>query len=534
MAVATRTDAETLLNKVSTFVPSRFQQAIFDAIERGESHIQVQAVAGSGKTTTLVQALNRLPIDILRSTLVCAFNKEIANELGSRVPNGVTVKTIHSVGLTTIMRVMKQTNPSWSPQMINGSKYRNMIRWWSEQRGGVPEEVSTAIHDLIHYARVTLTNPRDGEALRELLADYDVECPANYVNDICDLWVPMFLEWGAFGRERQDGEKASTPTWGPEEVIDFDDMLWLPQVRNWQPKRFKRVMVDECQDLSKAQLELVLKCLEDDALLIAVGDPKQAIYGFTGADVRSYQNIQERTQAEQLPLSVCYRCPRAVVEAAKELVPDIECGPDAAMGVVETIKDESFEGMVELNNMVLCRVNAPLISTAFALLAQGKRARVRGRDIGAQMVKLIDNIAKRPGFRFSEFSLNVNEWMTAEINSLDRKKGDAALKEESLRDRAESICALYSAAVSRGATSIADLRAEVQALFTDDESGYIILSSIHRAKGLEADRVFILKPQHLPHPMAKSERQIEQEWNLKYVAITRAKRELYFVLDRPR
>jgi DNA helicase-2/ATP-dependent DNA helicase PcrA len=536
--VALHDAPETLVNKSGKFIPSRYQQAIFDAIERGENHIQVQAVAGSGKTTTLVQALNRLPLHLLRSTLVCAFNKEIANELGTRVPQGVVVKTIHSVGLATIMQAMKQANCAWSPDKINGNKYRNMVRsWWEEKSGGaMQDEVFTAIIDLIHFARVTLADYKDSEALSALLDEHEIDCPATYREFICREWVPMFLEWGAFGRSREEGGRVIDPfrpTWGPEEVIDFDDMLWLPHVRKWQPKRFDRVMVDECQDLSRAQLELVLRCLKDGGLVIAVGDPKQAIYGFTGADVRSYQNIAERTRAEQLPLSVCYRCPRTVVEAAKALVPDIECGPDATVGVVETIKAESFEELVQPGDMVLCRVNAPLISKAFELLAAGKRARVRGRDIGAQMIKLIDTIAKRPGFSFASFQESVEAWRVAEIASLDSRK-DNTMRIESIQDRADSICALYGAALARGARSVPDLRAEVQALFVDDGQGYIILSSIHRAKGLEADRVFILKPNLLPHPMAKGERQIEQEWNLRYVAITRAKRELYFVEDRPR
>jgi DNA helicase-2/ATP-dependent DNA helicase PcrA len=528
---------ETLLSQTSQFIPSRYQQDIFDAIERGENNIQVQAVAGSGKTTTLVQALNRLPLDIIRSTLVCAFNKEIANELGSRVPKGVTVKTIHAVGLSAVIAAMKQVNSAWSPDRIDGNKYRNMVRaWWEEKSpASMPEELFTPVIQLIHYARVTLTDFTDPEALSALLDEYEVECPDSYRAMICAEWVPQFLNWGAYGRPREENGRVVDPfraTWSPEEMIDYDDMLWLPHVHLWQPKRYKRVMVDECQDLSKAQLELVLKCLTDDGLLIAVGDPMQAIYGFTGADIRSYEQIAARTGALQLPLSVCYRCPRAVIELAQTLVPEIECGPDPSIGVVETIKAESFDALVQPGDMVLCRVNAPLIAAAFQLLAEGKRARVRGRDIGAQMIKLIDTIAKRKDFTFATFHESVEAWRKAEVASLDKRKNNE-MRLQSIEDRADSICALYASAVTRGARTVPDLRAEVQALFVDDGAGYIILSSIHKAKGLEANRVFILKPNLMPHPMAKGA-QIVQETNLKYVAITRAKRELYFVEDRPR
>lgn len=536
MAVATRTTSESLLNKPNKFVPSKFQQDIFDAIEVGDRNIQVQAVAGSGKTTTLVQALNRWPVELLRDTLFCAFNKEIATELGLRVPQGVAAKTIHSIGLGAIMAAMKATCPGWSPDKINGNKYRMMIRaYWEEKSDAeMPAEVFSALFDLVHFARVTLADYKVPEALEALIDEYEIEVPVNYRSYILE-WVPMFLEWGAFGRSREDGGKFDPfrPTWGPEEMIDFDDMIWLPQVREWNPKRFARVMVDECQDLSRAQLALVTKSLKPGGIFIFVGDPNQAIYGFTGADARSYQNIQIRTDAIQLPLSVCYRCPRAVIDLAKQIVPQIESGPDASVGVVETIQSDSFTALAQPNDMVLCRVNAPLIATAFQLLAEGKRARVRGRDIGAQMVKLIDTIAKRSGFTFGSFPDAVEGWRKGELASLNPKK-DNEMRIASINDRADSIGALYGAAVSRGARSVADLRAEVQALFVDDGQGYIILSSIHRAKGLEANRVFVLKPNLLPHPMAKGDRQLEQEQNLRYVAVTRAKRELYFVADRPR
>ena len=65
----------------------------------------------------------------------------------------------------------------------------------------------------------------------------------------------------------------------------------------------------------------------------------------------------------------------------------------------------------------------------------------------------------------------------------------------------------------------------------DGETDGVLLSSIHKAKGLEADRVFLIEPEGapVPHPMAKQDWEIEQEWNLRYVAITRAKKELIYV-----
>lgn len=525
-----------LLTKPGQFMPSRYQQAIFDALEAGDKDLQVQAVAGSGKSTTIEQALKRLPANRISSALVCAFNNEIAKELGRRVPQTVTVKTIHSIGLSTIINAMKAEGASWSPSdKINGNKYRLMLNaYWQEKAGYNPEpELASAILSLVHFCRVTLTEFTAAVALDALIDEYEIETPAAYRQMIVNEIVPTLLRWGSQGRSKADEDgivrDLSRPTWSPREMIDFDDMLWLPHVMNWAPKRFGLVLVDECQDLSSAQLELVLNSRAEGGQMLFVGDPRQAIYNFTGADVRSYAKIAERTGAQQLPLSVCYRCPRAVIAKAQGIVPEIEAGPDAAMGVVESIHQESFIGLVEPNDMVLCRVNAPLISTAFQLLADGKRARVKGRDIGAQMLKLLDNIGKRPGFQFARFYDHLADWQHGEMVALDPRK-DNEMKIASINDRAESLRTLYGASVSRGARSMQDLRAEIQALFVDDGAGFITLSSIHRAKGLEANRVFILHPELMPHPMSKGERQIEQETNLMYVAYTRAKRELYTVI----
>ena len=76
--------------------------------------------------------------------------------------------------------------------------------------------------------------------------------------------------------------------------------------------------------------------------------------------------------------------------------------------------------------------------------------------------------------------------------------------------------------------SVKELRKLIEGIFSDDING-IILSTIHKAKGLENDRVFFLCPELIPSRFATMDWQFEQEQNLKYVAITRAKKELIYV-----
>jgi superfamily I DNA/RNA helicase len=99
------------------------------------------------------------------------------------------------------------------------------------------------------------------------------------------------------------------------------------------------------------------------------------------------------------------------------------------------------------------------------------------------------------------------------------KMGPAA----TLNDQVETIVAL-----AEGADTIADINKRIATIFADNVTG-VTLSSVHRAKGTEADSVYIIRPDLMPHPMAKTAWQREQEMNLKYVAITRAKRLLTIV-----
>jgi DNA helicase-2/ATP-dependent DNA helicase PcrA len=513
------------------FVPSEYQQAIFDALEENVSDLQVNAVAGSGKTTTLIQALNRIPYETLNSTLLCAFNKEIQRALEQRAPQGVAVKTLHAIGFATVcFHMQKATGRKFNPS-VDDRKYRKLIEsyWIGQDYRGDRDPAGDdemEMFKLIHFVRVTLTNPNDQAAILEMAAEREVELskPERQVAAVAPIL--------AAGQDMTGSAVKGFAFERDVNSIDFDDMVWLPFVLDASPRKFRLVMVDEAQDLNAAQLDLVLKCRADGGRMVFVGDPHQAIYAFCGADADAWKKIHLKTGARQLPLSVCYRCPKAVIDLAQTIIPQIEARPGAAHGVVETIKSDSFRAMVTNRDMILCRLNAPLISTCFKLIAEGKPAKVRGRDIGAQLVKLIDQVEKLEGFAFQYFLAYTDKFREMQERVLQQRK-DAEAQLLSLGDRIESIQAVYLNVATNGGRTVGDLRAKIESLFSDHENGHILLSSIHKAKGLEAERVFLLRPDKLPHPMAKSDAAREQESNLRYVAYTRAMAELYIVTPDP-
>jgi hypothetical protein len=123
--------------------------------------------------------------------------------------------------------------------------------------------------------------------------------------------------------------------------------------------------------------------------MIFVGDPCQAIYGFTGADSDAMDQLRAATNAITLPLTVTYRCPKAIVAEANKLVPDIVAHEDAPQGIVRSIEyDGMFGENLSKDDVVLCRNTAPLVQLAYTFLAKGIACRVEGRAIGEGLAKL--------------------------------------------------------------------------------------------------------------------------------------------------
>lgn len=470
------------------FTPSKYQQAIFEFIESDNGHLVVNAVAGSGKTTTIVQSLG---LTKGKDVLFCAFNKHIQMELSSRVHAGnVQIQTIHSVGFATIRKSVGHKVKVDSRKLYNISKEYIPNEEW---------HLRSPACELASMAKRTLADYTDRQALEDLADFYGINL--NGDADKILAVVPKMLKASA---ERLH-------------VIDFDDMLWLPIIHNMNFDQHDIVFVDEAQDLSPAQLEIVVKSVKSDGRIIAVGDRHQAIYGFTGAGINSIDDIVTRLEADELPLSMCYRCGQEIVKLAQSIVPEIEAFENNESGVVYDINYIKFYQEVADNDLVVCRTNAPLIKVCYTLIRAGKKATIRGRDIGKGLINLIDKLEPTD---ITDLIEKVTDYERQQVQRLEAAGKDVT----SIMDKCETMIALTD-----GVETLSDLRFRIEQIFDDNEKKGVILSSIHRSKGDEADRVFILHRELLPHPMAKNAWQLRQEANLEYVAYTRAKKELVFV-----
>ncbi|MBE9191427.1 ATP-dependent helicase [Gloeocapsopsis crepidinum LEGE 06123] len=513
------------------FEPSHYQTAIFNWIQSGRGNAVVQAVAGSGKTTTLVQAASLLRSE---NAVFLAFNKHVATELQKRLGKTMAAKTIHSIGYNCLRshlgklevqedkyRDLVKPFADEIGRNLQHEHYRQMEQWRREkaQKPKLPEppeppdasRVAKQLQTLAHFVRVTLTLVTDRAAVEQTCQHFDC------LEDVftLDLLHQPLIEL------LRDGKREAENHF----TVDYDDMLWLPNEWNLSPRKCEWIFVDESQDLSPAQLELVLKLRGRGGRILFVGDEKQAIYGFAGASSDSIKQIIKRTKAITLPLSICYRCPKKHIELAKKIVSAIEPKPDAPEGIVEDIAYKHLHNSVKEGDLIISRRTAPAVKLCIELIAKRIPARVRGRDIGKSLTAIVKEIAKRKDFDFTRFGKLLEEYKAVKIAKLRQRKASES-QIDSLSDRVAGVQICYEAYECQTVEQLCD---EIEQLFSDQRSS-VVLSTVHRAKGLENERVFILRPEDLPLLWQNQQSwELEQEYNLKYVALTRAKAVLYFV-----
>lgn len=496
------------------YEPSQYQKAIFDYIQHEKGNLVVEAAAGSGKTYTLVKALSLIPQD--KRVLMTAFNKDIVKELTKKVkefPN-VEVRTLHGLGMILTTRGL-----GIGGMKPEGYKYTQLIynHWQDLTKTNINKLSRNArksfvenTKKLVDFGRFYLATTRS--EMIELMIKYDIPCVADEVD--------VALKVMAIGGKNLDS-------------IDYTDMIWMPHIYDLhlQECEYDFIMVDECQDLNVAERNLVLRCLKEGGRLIAVGDSNQCIYGFSGSDPDSFRAIQSIPNTVSMPLSISYRCPESVVKFAQNLVPSIEAKQGAEEGVIlDCVSlDDVHDG-----DMVLCRNNAPLLQVYCKLLEQGKRAYIRGSDVGKNLQNIVIGTHKdylHTNLKRDGVFIRLYEDLFNSRKAIMERYGisqEDAMKHETIQAKLDMIRALE--VLGADLTTTEELTKKIEDIFPKNDKGEgIMLSTVHKAKGLEADNVFIACASLMPSKSALDEWQVQQERNLMYVAYTRAKKVLGFL-----
>lgn len=490
------------------------QQAIFRWFADPPTlNLAVRARAGTGKTTTILEAVRHVPAD--QKILVCAFNKRIAEELQRKLAGSSNAEalTLHSLGF-------KFLRGAWGDLKVDTKVEDDRIAHACQMLDASQPgwEVEIGLKKLVSLAKGILpteieeagaVNGRENEVIGVLAGLCTAfSCDPDYGDPV---WMAkralyamrLALEPDVQGR------------------ISFDDMLFIPAAKGFTLPLYDWVIVDEAQDMNPAQLYIAQNAVKEGGHVVVVGDDRQAIYGFRGADSNAIDRMKADLCADELGLNTTYRCPKSVVEMAKGIVDDYEHAPWADDGTVDDCSFEQLEEMAQPGDVILSRVNAPLVPLCLAFIRRQKAARIEGRDIG----KLLASRAKKlKAQSVPDFLAKLTRWgVTARTRVISRGR------EVDARCQQISDIEMTLAALAEDARSVNMIYERCEQMFADvaeNKANMIILSTVHKAKGLEWKRVFLIENTFYFFGKKREDR---EEANIHYVAITRSQSHLTLV-----
>lgn len=473
-----------------TFTPTPEQSAIVDFLSTSEDNLLINALAGAAKTSTLTLAAHTVTVP----TLSIAFNKRIAEELAERMPPHVECRTLNSIGHRALGRFLRKR------LTLKTSKRGDILR---EEIKALPSSDQgpawDAYSDMMRAIETGVNNgylpDRAFPQVRPLMDD-------------AGLWES--LEWNPSELEmdliRATSRKAVTLAL--QGVIDFADQLLIPTLWPTSFDSYPLVYIDEAQDLSALNHAMLKKIVRRNRI-VAVGDPLQSIYAFRGASTGAMRHLRETFSMQTLPLTISFRCPRAVVRHVHWHAPEMRWPEWAKEGEVRVLTKWGPEDIPE-GAAIICRNNAPLMRTALRLLRAGRRPLVLGNDILRGLLKDLKRLGDPEQDR--EASLRALEALRL---TLEARYRSAAF----IADKIECLRVFIDATPNLG-------QAITRAEHVFKMQGSITLCTGHKSKGLEFNDVFFLDEHLVRGGPGEGD---PQEQNLRYVIATRAKERLTYI-----
>jgi len=494
------------------------QLAVLRELVTNRRHIMVRARAGTGKTTLINECIAWLVL--------------LARAQGRQAPS-YSALSYHQLGI----EFMRDNG-------IEGRDIGRLIELGKSNAGGIwamldalgikantnDDQLTKArvrkmrvnLRRLLGYCKNEWRTPTE-ENVKALCDRYDVTLDNGTLSQVCGA-LDYLLEMSLDLRK-----------WG----IGFDDQLW------WQAETHAElttapslVFVDEYQDTNQPQAEMVRKLVLAGARVVVVGDERQAIFGFRGADTRAMDNGEVLLRGTDdrgltvLPLTQTRRCSEMVVRLTQAIVPDFECLPGTAKGGLGVVQDTELIAWLKPGDVVLCRNNADLVALAYRLLSKSIPCMIKGRDIGDKLCDLVDEVnGATPGNygdAASQFGSALRDWYLAKRKPLLMEGDDAERRLAALQDQYDCLNILAMEGMDAG-----KIKNTIRFVFGDGaRNGKVTLSTGHKFKGLEVEtpenRLVLLRPDRLG-VAGRNDEDTMQESNVLNVMLTRAKGGLYFV-----
>ena len=472
------------------FVPTAEQAAIVNAATTSDTNLLIEALAGAAKTSTLVLIAEALP----QTEILClAFNKKIAVEMQERLPSNCKAMTLNALGHRTWMEATGRRIK------IEGSKTFLLL---SEAVGKLSAPERKSIGDSFALLMQTIDFGKQCgyvpsghyDKAKPLMNDDEFFSHIETILDDVQIDLVRNVTLASIDQALKG-------------TLDFNDQIFMPTIFHGAFPRYPLVLVDEAQDLSALNHATLRKMCK--RRLIAVGDSRQAIYGFRGAHENSMSLLAEQFSMQELTLSTSFRLPTSITQHVRWRAPHISAAPWAIEGSVNYLTSWTAHD-IAFSSAVLCRNNAPLFSLAIKLLKAGRHVEVGNADIAKNLLKIMRKFGER-SMPQTLVLVSIDEWEEKE-KAKNKKRAHLGIS-----DRAE--CMRLFALQG---TNLAEIVAYAEHLCAS--TGPLKLLTGHKAKGLEFDHVYFLDQDLIG---------IEaQEPNLRYVIQTRAKQTLTYIRSK--
>ena len=516
---------------------------VYDFVVNGTGNGAIEAVAGGGKTTAVVESIIRyIEANPGHRVLFVAFNVSVKDEGQKRLAGyKADVVTCHGLGFRSMRKPVAWGGSSGRQQFDVQDGHGPYMQSMAEAEIGPEKEKKgdrDALLDLVSKAKTCLVDTIPG--LVELIERFTID--SGYTKPELAGHALRIMEFTQARPGTSVAPKRNRSRAAPQSkaAVTFDDQAWAPVVNDWPVDQYDAVFVDEAQDLSPCRRALISKALAPGARLFVVGDRFQAIYGFAGADIDSLPTLIHEFGCKLLPLSCSWRCAKSIIAEAKQFNPDITPAPSADDGMVDTCEAKQLLTKLEYGDVLLSRTNAPLIRVFFQLARQQIKVKFIGRDYGRMLAYRIKGwkwnhegqVSKgnASGDFTGETLLAFNdEWLATQASNRDSETAS-----DRHRDEHATMIALCTELNSRldSADSVKEVLDRCLAFSPEEKKNakgaddFITLSSTHRFKGLERDHAYVLVDTYKPG-------EDQEETNLLYVSVTRAKKHLTYVTGKP-
>lgn len=469
------------------------QIAVSDFCKNEKRNLLCICGPGSGKTTTLLHCVVPSVESKSEKILVLMFSKSIQLEFAAKAKQlglKCTISTYHSVGHGMLTSHFRSTYDQEKLKKI-GKKL------------GVRKYDIYKLVSLAKTEGIGIIEPQGISSFNKICDDYSLDLSSPEVKQAIQVF---------------DLSNADTKT------FDYDDMVYAPVFHKLSNLKYEVILNDEYQDISKLRFEFLKRCFNQDARFIMVGDPNQSIFAWNGTDAGITAKLKKEFNAETLPLSVTWRCSRIVTEECNRIFPGMSARPGAPLGSKTYLSLSEFEQEdFSLDCFILCRVNAPLVKIAFSLQSRNFNCRVQGREIGLELV----NFCKK--WKWEEFP-ELRDKLETYLNKQKIKLlPDNKKQFKSLEDKFEIINLMMDKCERLKKNTKEQLFDFICKLFQDEGDG-IVLSTPYKVKGLERKDVYLYGSDvFFPPPWVSGTEELEEEERVKYVAISRAKENIYYV-----